>query len=420
MVDQTKFTVIVPTRERSDTLFHCLQTLVRQNYENFEILVSDNFSQDNTEHVVRSIGDSRIRYINTGRRVGMSRNFEYALSHVKSGWVTYIGDDDGLMPNALTCANNVIYETGCKALAARHHYYIWPNFDGVYRRNFLCIRTGRGYRICSAKLALRRSLKGKLSFLDLPGVYRAFAEYEVLNRLRDESGNFFCSRTPDIYASIALLLGLEQYVYLNEPLSIAGASSHSIGHSHFKLSTNASASEKYYAEEDIPFHPALGDGLVNSAQLLVYEAFLQASHLGRNFDCTSTAEQLAISIAHSNGTRTGNPQDDVTRYCRKIAECQGIDFQSVKESACRIAFRHRVRVAWRKYSSPFGAFYVDGESLGLMNILDATVAAQATLNRSWRARKAFKILSYRLAGTLAAFRRWKERARPAHDRRSHE
>jgi GT2 family glycosyltransferase len=87
MVDKTKFTIIVPTKERADTLYHCLQTLVRQRYENFEILVSDNFSQDNTEQIVRGIRDSRIRYINTGRRVGMSRNFEFALSHVKNGWI---------------------------------------------------------------------------------------------------------------------------------------------------------------------------------------------------------------------------------------------------------------------------------------------------------------------------------------------
>src|SRR5262249_50277228 len=88
MHEKTKFTVIVPTRERADTLYYCLQTIIRQKYDNLEILVSDNFSHDNTEQVVRNIGDSRIRYVNTGRRLDMSRNFEFALSHVKNGWVT--------------------------------------------------------------------------------------------------------------------------------------------------------------------------------------------------------------------------------------------------------------------------------------------------------------------------------------------
>src|SRR5262245_23718390 len=312
MVDKTKFTVIVPTRERPDTLYHCLQTIVRQRYSNFEILVSDNFSQDNTEQVVRSIGDSRIRYINTGRRVGMSRNFDFALSHVKDGWITYLGDDDGLLPNALALANSVIRETGCKALASRYHTYTWPNFDGASQPNSLYIRTGRGYRIRNTRVELRQLLKGSLDYFELPGVYRGFAEYATLDRLRDDCGNFFRSRTPDLYAAVALSLALEHYAYLSEPLNVAGASAHSIGHSQLKLSANSSASAKYYAEEEIPFHPSLGDGVVSSMQLLIYEAFLQASHLHRNFDCPSTAEQLAVSIAHSSDTRIG-----VTDYCRK-------------------------------------------------------------------------------------------------------
>ena len=143
-------------------------------------------------------------------------------------------------------------------------------------------------------------------------------------------------------------------------------------------------------------------------QLLVYEAFLQASHLHHNSDCTSTAEQLAVSIAHSSDAQTGDVRTNVTDYCRKIAECQGIDFESVKESARRIAFWHRIRVTYEKFSSPFFEFYVDGGSFGLMNILDATVAAnslyfQATSNKSWRVRKVFRALYNRLCKLLRLF-----------------
>jgi hypothetical protein len=327
---------------------------------------------------------------------------------VSDGWISYLGDDDGFLPNALALADSVIRETGCKALASRHHYYTWPSFEGIVRSNYLVIRTGRGYRIRNAKGALRQLLKGRLHFTDLPGVYRAFAEYETLNRLRDGSGHFFCSRTPDVYAGVALLLALDHYAYSNEPLWVSGASAQSIGHSQLKLSANSSASAKYYAEEEIPFHPSLGDGLVSSMQLLVYEAFLQASHLHHNFDCTSTAEQLAVSIAHSNDSHTGNATTNVIDYCRKIAECQGIDFDSVRGSARRIAFRHRVQVVYAKIISPFVEFYVDGRSFGLLNILDATVAAnalyfQAVSNKSWRVRKVPRALFHRLLRCFRLF-----------------
>jgi len=89
MPNDIKFNVIIPTRERADVLVHCLRTVVAQDYENLEIIVSDNHSSDNTWEVVESFGDKRIRYINTGRRLSMSSNWEYALSSVSEGYVGF-------------------------------------------------------------------------------------------------------------------------------------------------------------------------------------------------------------------------------------------------------------------------------------------------------------------------------------------
>ena len=116
MGTSVKFNVIIPTRERADVLLHCLRTVVMQDYEDLTIIVSDNFSQDNTRQVVDSFHDPRIKYVNTGKRVRMSHNFEFALSHVKDGWVTILGDDDGLLPDALTTVAGVIKKTGCQAI----------------------------------------------------------------------------------------------------------------------------------------------------------------------------------------------------------------------------------------------------------------------------------------------------------------
>ncbi|PYY07430.1 MAG: glycosyltransferase family 2 protein, partial [Acidobacteria bacterium] len=82
-----KFSVVIPTRERSDTLAATLKTCVGQNYKNLEIIVSDNYSQDNTRGVVESFSDNRIRYTNTLKRVGMSQNWEHAFSLVTGDFV---------------------------------------------------------------------------------------------------------------------------------------------------------------------------------------------------------------------------------------------------------------------------------------------------------------------------------------------
>ncbi|WP_348246142.1 glycosyltransferase family 2 protein, partial [Salmonella enterica] len=78
-----------------------LKTVTSQGYENLEILVSDNFSDDATEEITRQSNDPRIRYLNTGSRLSMTHNWEFALGHVTGDWVTIVGDDDGLLPGAI-------------------------------------------------------------------------------------------------------------------------------------------------------------------------------------------------------------------------------------------------------------------------------------------------------------------------------
>ncbi len=83
-----RLTVIVPTRERHDTLIWALKTCVTQDCDDLEILVSDNASVDETREVVASYDDPRIRYVNPGTRLGMSEHWEFALSHVQEGYVS--------------------------------------------------------------------------------------------------------------------------------------------------------------------------------------------------------------------------------------------------------------------------------------------------------------------------------------------
>ena len=82
--------VILPTRERCDVLRHSLRTVTSQQYPNLQIIVSDNCSQDESKKVVEEACDPRVIYINTGRRLSMSQNYEFALAHVKTEWVTIV------------------------------------------------------------------------------------------------------------------------------------------------------------------------------------------------------------------------------------------------------------------------------------------------------------------------------------------
>ena len=116
-MNEPEISVVSPTREHCDVLEKSLRTVTAQDYGNLDIVISDNFSTDETEDVVRSANDARVRYINTGQRLSMSHNWEFALSNVDdSGWATIIGDDDGLLPGSIEKVAEIIQSAGVPAV----------------------------------------------------------------------------------------------------------------------------------------------------------------------------------------------------------------------------------------------------------------------------------------------------------------
>jgi glycosyltransferase involved in cell wall biosynthesis len=283
-----KFTVIIPTRERSDTLQWSLKTCVTQDYDNLEIIVSDNFSQDNTREIVESYQDQRIRYINTGKRVSMSSNWEFALSHVEidqQRYVTFVGDDDGLMPNALQDLNELIKTIGdVDAITWAKAQYSWKNC--IANRNILSIPLKKKLARLDTKSILEKILtfdvpsKG-LPYEKLPCLYNSFVRTTNIQAVKSKSARFFNSMIPDVYSAMALSSVIDYHYWSDRPYSVNGASKHSNGTSNSAGNSleEKQAALKFISEIDIPFHPNLLYG--SAIPILIAESALQVKdHLG--------------------------------------------------------------------------------------------------------------------------------------------
>jgi hypothetical protein len=279
-----RFTVVIPTRERCDTLEWALKTCVTQDYDNLEILVSDNNSADRTEEVVRSFNDPRIRYINTGRRLSMSENFEYALSHTGEGYINFIGDDDGLLPNAVTDIAGIVAKYNCRALIWPVQAYYWPGYIEAQFANTLFMNPYQDAKVreVSSASMLHDVSTFRRHYQTLPSLYFGFVHQDVVRAIKQRSGNFWHSITPDVYAGVAIASVLDSYHISSRAYSLVGVSRHSNGASqlsgHDAVDPHAE-SARFVKENTIPFHERLV--YAPSAPILVAEAFLQVrDHLG--------------------------------------------------------------------------------------------------------------------------------------------
>lgn len=89
-----------PTRNRAHLLPISLGSLLQQTYPALEVIVSDNASTDNTEHVFFAFAekDKRIRYIRQKENIGSIKNHEYVLQEAKGKYFMWASDDDEWHP----------------------------------------------------------------------------------------------------------------------------------------------------------------------------------------------------------------------------------------------------------------------------------------------------------------------------------
>jgi glycosyltransferase involved in cell wall biosynthesis len=104
--------VIIPTYNREDLICKPIRSVLNQSYQNFEIIVVDDHSTDDTEKVVEGINDSRIRYIRHQRNSGAAVARNTGIENSKGAYVAFLDSDDEWLPEKLEMQLNLFQKCG--------------------------------------------------------------------------------------------------------------------------------------------------------------------------------------------------------------------------------------------------------------------------------------------------------------------
>lgn len=226
------FSLVLPTLRRPDTFQYALRTLVNQTHWDFEIVVQNNGRDKQTEDIVASFADDRIRHFWSDEALPMSRNWELALSNARGEYITFIGDDDGLFSDACEIASALIARTRTEIVSWRPFSYYWDSHIISGRRNRLLadVHLNVEIELVDSWLQLRGFYDFKLHYSQLPMIYNSFVSRSLIDQVIKKAGRYFLGVTPDVTSGIVNAACSKQFILLNRPLSIAGLSGHSTGH----------------------------------------------------------------------------------------------------------------------------------------------------------------------------------------------
>ena len=96
-----KVSVCIPVYNGEHFLADCIASVLEQDFDDFELVVIDNCSIDNTEQLVASYTDSRIRYIRNNTNIGSIGNFNKCIREARGEYFVLLPHDDILLPGAL-------------------------------------------------------------------------------------------------------------------------------------------------------------------------------------------------------------------------------------------------------------------------------------------------------------------------------
>jgi glycosyltransferase involved in cell wall biosynthesis len=236
-----KFSVLLPTRNRLSLLRYAIESVRRQDYDNWEIIVSDNFSEEDIAGYVHSLDDPRIQCFRTERFVPVTENWNHALERSRGDYMIMLGDDDCLLPNYFATARRLVEEQGQPDLLYSSGYvYAYPGVIPGYPEGYLH-RSGCANFLrhsdepflldrATAQQMVEHSLKFQLRF-DYNMQYSTVSR-RLIETLR-KHGPFFQSPFPDFYATNVAFLKAERILVCPQPLVVIGISPKSYGFYHF-------------------------------------------------------------------------------------------------------------------------------------------------------------------------------------------
>lgn len=110
-----KFSVIIPTFNRSLLLKKAIASILDQSYKNIEVIVVDDGGSDDSENVVKSFQEDRVRYFwkEHGER-SIAKNF--GIDKATGDYINFLDSDDYQLAEHFFSAEQILKENSCDIL----------------------------------------------------------------------------------------------------------------------------------------------------------------------------------------------------------------------------------------------------------------------------------------------------------------
>src|SRR6185295_15995932 len=109
MSDRSPFiSVVLPVHNGEKYLQESIESVLAQDYENFELIIWDDLATDRSSEIIDSYQDSRIRRFANQTNLGLFKTLNRAIAEARGDWIRLWSQDDQMKPNCLAAESEFI------------------------------------------------------------------------------------------------------------------------------------------------------------------------------------------------------------------------------------------------------------------------------------------------------------------------
>jgi glycosyltransferase involved in cell wall biosynthesis len=213
MQSQPTVSVIIPTYNRARVLCRSAESVLAQTYRDFELIIVDDGSTDNTEEVVRSYSDPRIRFIRHEKNRGVSVARNIGIKAARGEFIAFNDSDDIWLPQNLELKVKLLDSHPDTALVCSDYYI----FDGHTGANLCRFWDNRQYRyLLEFDEGTQQPIIGKLARVTLLSPLAIIMRRRVFDDVGYFDESLHCAEDWDMWFRILQRFSIR---FINLPLA---------------------------------------------------------------------------------------------------------------------------------------------------------------------------------------------------------
>lgn len=198
-------TVVITLYNKERYIKEAIQSVLNQTYSDWELLILDDFSTDESLKIARSFTDPRIRVISLNKNIGQTHVLNYALTLIRTPYFIQLDADDWLDRNAIS-----------KMLSTAHQY---PDAALIYANHISYSLDEQGHVVEEKTIILEQYIDKydlilKMNWALVPRFYRTDVIRDIGGWMVQEKGDMLAE---DVQITLRLA-GQHRWIWVNDIL----------------------------------------------------------------------------------------------------------------------------------------------------------------------------------------------------------